>query len=59
MLDVGYWAILERKAGRYVAHVPGLPGATASGDSEGEVVRALKEVAADRIRDRVEDGHVL
>src|SRR5260370_7181907 len=60
MSDVWYWAILERnKAGRYFAHVPDLPGATAAGASEGEVLQAIAEIATDHVRDLVEDGHVL
>lgn len=58
MFDVWYWAVLERnKDGRYFAHVPDLPGATAAGDSEQEVLQNIAEIAADHIRDLVEDGH--
>jgi predicted RNase H-like HicB family nuclease len=58
MFDVWYWAVLERnKDGRYFAHVPDLPGATASGATEREVLQNIAEIAADHVRDLVEDGH--
>jgi predicted RNase H-like HicB family nuclease len=58
MFDVWYWAVLERnKEGRYFAHVPDLPGATASGATEREVLQNIAEIAADHVRDLVEDGH--
>jgi predicted RNase H-like HicB family nuclease len=57
MFDVWYWAILERnKVGRYFAHVPDLPGATASGDTEKGVLQNIAEIAADHVRDAVESG---
>jgi predicted RNase H-like HicB family nuclease len=58
MFDVWYWAILERnKDGRYFASVPDLPGATAAGGSEKEVLQNITAIAADYVRDLVEDGH--
>ena len=57
MFDVWYWAILERnKAGRYFAHVPDLPGATAAGGSERDVLQNIAEISADHVRDAVESG---
>lgn len=58
MFDVWYWAVLERnKDGRYFAFVPDLPGATASGATEKDVLITIAEIAADYVRDLVEDGH--
>jgi predicted RNase H-like HicB family nuclease len=58
MFDVWYWAILEKnKEGRYFPHVPDLPGATAAGETEREVLESIAEIAADHVRDLVEDGH--
>lgn len=58
MFDVWYWAVLERNMdGRYFAFVPDLPGATASGATEKDVLITIAEIAADYVRDLVEDGH--
>lgn len=54
---LSYVAVIERNAdGRFFAHLPDLPGATAAGASAGEALRNLSDIAADHLADLANDG---
>ncbi len=58
MLDACYYSLIEREDdGRFVGWVPDLPGATASGRTEDEVVHQLSEATRQRLRDLLMSGH--
>lgn len=55
-----YVAVIERnKEGRFFAHLPDLPGATAAGASVGEVLRSLADIGADHLNDLAEEGDAI
>lgn len=54
---LSYVAVIERNAeGRFFAHLPDLPGATAAGSTAGEALRNLSDIAADHLADLANDG---
>lgn len=57
MLDVCYYSLIERADdGRFVGWVPDLPGATASGRTEDEVVHQLSENTRQHLHDLLMSG---
>ncbi len=57
MLDACYYSLIERaEDGRFLGWIPDLPGATASGRTEDEVLRQLSESARQRLHDFLMSG---
>ena len=57
MPDACYYSLIERaEDGRFVGWIPDLPGATASGRTEDEVLRQLSENARQRLHDFLMSG---
>ena len=57
MLDACYYSLIERADdGRFIGWVPDLPGATASGSTEDEVVHQLSESTRQRLHDLLMSG---
>ena len=57
MLDACYYSLIERTDdGGFVGWVPDLPGATASGRTEDEVVHQLSESTRQRLHDLLMSG---
>jgi hypothetical protein len=57
MVDVRYWAILERNRAGEVFAIPDMPGVTAGSATATEALRWVAEFAADNVRDLVGAGH--
>ena len=57
MLDACYYSLIERADdGRFVGWVPDLPGATASGQTEDEVLQQLSRNTRERLHDLLMSG---
>ncbi|MDP2332453.1 MAG: type II toxin-antitoxin system HicB family antitoxin [Reyranella sp.] len=57
MLDACYYSLIERaEDGRFLGWIPDLPGATASGRTEDEVVQQLSQSARQQLHDLLMSG---
>lgn len=56
-MDACYYSLIRRaEDGRFVAWVPDLPGVTAAGSSEDEVLRELSRSARERLHEMIIKG---
>lgn len=57
MCDASYYSLIERtEDGSFVAWVPDLPGTTATGATEDEVIRQIFRSTRQRLRDMIING---
>ena len=57
MLDACYYSLIERaEDGRFLGWIPDLPGATASGRTEDEVVQQLSRSARQQLHEFILNG---
>ena len=58
MYRVWYWAMIDRESdGRFIASIPDLGDLAAYGDTDKDAVAHITELAAERVRSAVDDGH--
>jgi predicted RNase H-like HicB family nuclease len=60
MYRVWYWATIDRENdGRFIASIPDLWDLAAYGDTDKDAVAHVTDLAAERVRAAVDDGHAL